>query len=848
MSRKEKAIFVLSGQILESPFNPLPARSLHKAIERALRDRNVALTRRVVTLSASHSSEAATFLNAGFEIIPADDEDLQAAATISAALSETPLDEVVFMLGVPKPLQFLRSIAGKANRTLLTLEPLDDELAINLEGAFDFREILSKEGVNCDVLTSLKKVPPTKSVPSRANASASREEASKANVDLLCQTTPYDPEDYFKNCPEEWIAEVEKYLRQHDGYAPAIEVAQALDAKLPGFEHIFLKKNAIILNPICNPTYQYHAENVRYKKTTTRSFFYLAELKNLDFLTQDEPQPEPEPDPSDFLIATKEEWLPELEKYVLSRGGKCHAGEALGVLEERFKGISLFFTKNRDKFYKILRKTDVRLLEENSIPYFCHSSRPEVQPAEIPTGALEVGSARPEEPEFAAMEFKGFPDSGELVASFAQLANDADILRELTYLCVERAEYRSMGFDYTEELDAQEGEIVDRAKSQNLYLWPLEYRSAPTLTKDVYANFSTIYAQLADALRFLQKVAQAHESVGAPIDVNALQVAVDHQCLLKSALLEVAVDPIVDPIQRRAFELLTQYRQLYAPGAFLQHMKRDETLPLAAITTLRKRFEKVENAYRENLVKREQIAARERERDEILKQLAQRCAQIKEARHAEFDAEALAQTWMEVVAIVTTLCRDFKEPFSSLKLRELLYDVVDDFPEDVDPSDEFVSVREEIDLAKERDAKSEEEASGAAPEVETLAMRRVRKFFLGTKAVFVGGTPKKHIQERLADKLGFNEVLWESFTHGDSLERFKKPLQDPNVKVFIVYIPWCSHKHSREFAKLIQDYDKAVVRVSRGTSPAQIADAICEQTSVPEFNFEDNPELLRDDE
>ena len=48
--------------------------------------------------------------------------------------------------------------------------------------------------------------------------------------------------------------------------------------------------------------------------------------------------------------------------------------------------------------------------------------------------------------------------------------------------------------------------------------------------------------------------------------------------------------------------------------------------------------------------------------------------------------------------------------------------------------------------------------------------------------------------------------------------------------------------------KKVKRYGKTLIRVTHGTSAVNIADAICEQTSVPQLELDSNPELLQDDE
>ena len=154
---KETALLVLSGKILDRPFDLDALDSIRSAIEKSLSDRGVVLVRRVVTLCGERQTAAPFFLSAGFEAIPADDEDVQAATTIfAAAAASTPPDEIVLMTGIVDPVNLLRSIAGRTRRVLLRMDDsndaLSDELGFSLESVLSIRELLSKEGVNWNQL------------------------------------------------------------------------------------------------------------------------------------------------------------------------------------------------------------------------------------------------------------------------------------------------------------------------------------------------------------------------------------------------------------------------------------------------------------------------------------------------------------------------------------------------------------------------------------------------------------------------------------------------------------------------------------------------------------------------
>ena len=107
----------------------------------------------------------------------------------------------------------------------------------------------------------------------------------------------------------------------------------------------------------------------------------------------------------------------------------------------------------------------------------------------------------------------------------------------------------------------------------------------------------------------------------------------------------------------------------------------------------------------------------------------------------------------------------------------------------------------------------------------------MRSHYHGAKAVFLGGRPVEHLRSRLASKLNI-DLIWPETSHGDSLDRLSGYVKDPDVKLFLVYIPWCSHKHSLDFADIVKKNFKDFVRIRKGTSPETIANAICAQVSM----------------
>ncbi len=177
---------------------------------------------------------------------------------------------------------------------------------------------------------------------------------------------------------------------------------------------------------------------------------------------------------------------------------------------------------------------------------------------------------------------------------------------------------------------------------------------------------------------------------------------------------------------------------------------------------------------------------------------------------------------------MTELCDNFQVPASSKRLREILSPIREELPEEADTTDLFGRVIQSVDLWAEQ-ARQSRAGTAKKTRLPSPEDEQVRERFAGSKMVFVGGTPQGHIQRRIEKSFGI-ELLWECHTHGDSLDRFTSVLNDPQVKLFLVYIPWCSHKHSEELAGFVEKQGKRLVRVRKGTSPNSMAAAILAQT------------------
>ena len=504
-------------------------------------------------------------------------------------------------------------------------------------------------------------------------------------------------------------------------------------------------------------------------------------------------------------------WNAALEEVLLANDLACPAYLATEKISARFPELPEFFLTRREEFRRLL-SPQILMVEENSATRLYHKTHPDYRPvaSSAAVESLKIGSeAAPSEIDDAlAAKRRDVEETLDLPAIVARVQTIAQECRRL-----------AAGFPAFPDDEAplpQDGENSTRSKptfprSFARRLTPDELKEAAQCY-EIAAKAFELFAQVVDLPRdrrhdhFFSLVAQA--------TANA-------QCGLKSVLSRLNVSLAAEETQRAAYELLLS---LCGPrGVFLANLRFhdrltfEETLDVGAdVAALAEESESLRSRVKERKTLEGKI-------EYHLKKIA-------------IDADSLYD-WNKIVEATTALCETFREPPSSVWFRERLRDYVDKIPDEAQTTDAFGRVVQEIDLVRIR----EEEALAAlfeTPEVSySPAVQAVRERYAGARAVFVGGTPQPHLQARLEKNLNVR-LVWSETSHGDSLERFAGLLRDEETRLFLIYIPWCSHKHSEEFATLVKESNKDCVRLRKGTNPEQIAQAICRQFRlIPESQF-----------
>ena len=261
MSNLETAIVVVSGKILDNPFDLGVVDSLRVAVERELTTRDIVVFKRVVTLAPHHSTAAAAFLLAGFDVVPADDEDMQAAAILVSALAQPDgPTNVAFALGQEEPIALLRLLAGRARRFLITASQISEELGRNIEGLLPLRDLLSKEGVNCSGMVRQNwKEPvvspaPQPTVPAKTQAPQIDKLAQDSDeLATLCQTQEPDLEELLRESAEEWNAELEKFVLDNGKKCSARLAVERVGLRFPGLGELY-QENRDVFRKLLQPS------------------------------------------------------------------------------------------------------------------------------------------------------------------------------------------------------------------------------------------------------------------------------------------------------------------------------------------------------------------------------------------------------------------------------------------------------------------------------------------------------------------------------------------------------------------------------------------------------------------
>lgn len=516
------------------------------------------------------------------------------------------------------------------------------------------------------------------------------------------------------------------------------------------------------------------------------------------------------------FAASASQWSSELEEYLHKHNLKSPVLNALEYLSKRFPNLDEFYLDRPKEFAELLGANVFLVRGDDGADYLYHRANPEMKAVSVKDAVkrLDIGSEAP----VAELEYDAdyFPTATR-AATFGEVADRAELLGRQSQWSVNRLLILRGGGKYDELVKPEDAILTDLARSTGTCLW--QHRPDLRLNPSEYKFTARCYELLAKSLRLLQRVSERRGMIGPSLFGRAIQLAFDAQCLVKSALTAYNVPSGGDQAQREAFELLTEF---YGKNYGYSRLARTEptaVLPLSAIDGLCEEYMRVSGDF-------SKYYARKDSRKSCEVKLTRAAARIKMEGEG-----APIEVWNELVVATTDLCELFDEQPSSPTLREALADMIEQTPEALETTDAFGKVVQQIDLFNARESERLGREEPEHERVRSPELERVRSFLDGKTVVFIGGTPQDHLRKRIETELNVR-LFWMETSHGHSLDRFDPNLRDPDVALFLAYIPWCSHKHSEELAAIVKGSGKELVRLRKGTNPEQIARAICQQVNL----------------
>lgn len=390
----------------------------------------------------------------------------------------------------------------------------------------------------------------------------------------------------------------------------------------------------------------------------------------------------------------------------------------------------------------------------------------------------------------------------------------ADLMVHHCRWSVQREELVRQKADYQTEIAPMDNDFIRQGKEEKILIWTI---NSPLANDDAYNRMEKCYQTLLTAFRFLKQVEESRPegADGRNLFARVAQLTADAQCILKTELRFQGKEVAKDPVQSEAFRYLRELGN--KEHFYLYNIKSPDELPLDRSDSIISEIEELQDQYYS-------INSESKQKRNLLGKVNYHAKQILGGAEPQ-------EQWEKIIAAATELVADYSMPPSCLDFRQQLEDVLDTLPENLEISDEFGRIVQEIEIHQARVRESEEqEAFGSLkPNVVSPSVDKVREMYKNTTMVFIGGEPKEHIIRRIEDRFNV-KLIWNSTNHSDSLNRFDGELSDPDVSLFLIYIPWCSHKHSEELAQIVQRAGKKLVRLRKGTNPDVIAEAICAQS------------------
>lgn len=512
--------------------------------------------------------------------------------------------------------------------------------------------------------------------------------------------------------------------------------------------------------------------------------------------------------------ASSERWLDALEERIHKGASRPAVLDALEELDAFWPGLVDYYLFCREELEQYARTRGIYVDLADDGDYFLHETDPALRKisGKEARKRLDIGVAAKKERETIVVD-------AELTFKRAESFDDVAEMARLNERLCEWALERSSLLAYCGEEGWRAVKGVDRdlselASKRGMRAWTNDIN----LSSEQFKKLSRVYRLLSTASRTLGGIIEERALFSSKTRRRNFLLVVEAQRLVKAILFDYNIGVGVDRVLFATEKLLDSFSRENYGRPFDLVVGEFKRVDATRIDALEKEALRARAEYLAIYSRRDGKAKAERSLTRVVQRIT------------ESDDPSLFD-WIEFDKAIETLCVDFAVKPSATFFRKTARVLIDRIPDELDKSESLCQVVQQIELYDE--LTSEQAPTDPLVKSQALApeIALVRKLYARKTFVFVGGIPQDHMRKRLERDLNVT-LVWDENRHGHSLDRFAALLNDPEVVLFIVYIPWCSHKHSEELCAIVQSSGKGFVRVRKGTGSNVVASAICDQIST----------------
>ncbi len=365
--------------------------------------------------------------------------------------------------------------------------------------------------------------------------------------------------------------------------------------------------------------------------------------------------------------------------------------------------------------------------------------------------------------------------------------------------------------DFRAEVEPKDRDLIAHAKQiPDCFLW-MSHPTAPNPSDAAeWLGLAGCFDALANAVGLMEKLLEENEE-GSDVFQQAVDLLAEAQSAVRIAVVRMDGPP-TDHDQARVFgwlKNLASNRQIF----IRRFMRLDDPAEPTRWGDLNMRVMELAGRWDEG---RRKVTSRKK----VLGRLRYKLAQVGSAGK---DAAAM---WTSISDDVEELVKSGMAP-SSLDLRELLIDHVEQLPEMAGMSAGFQLTMREIDkyLATSPSRDEDDDSPASDP-----LFSEVAEMLAGKAAIIIGGERRPHAAEAIERAFLLSELIWIDTRAHESTAGFEPYVARPEVAMVLLAIRWSSHSYG-EVQDFCRQYGKPLVRLPGGYNPRQIAAQILDQCS-----------------